>query len=116
MTLARTGRSMKNFEIMAGSYLAARGCDSIVCSCGSTFWPGIARNRPAITTRSSAFDAAFDHAQFAVERAGLHLALLDHVVLVDDQHVAAALVAAERGSGTSNASCCWSTGTRTRTK
>ena len=24
MTLERTGRSMKNFEIMAGSYLAAR--------------------------------------------------------------------------------------------
>jgi hypothetical protein len=28
---------------------------SIVCICGSTFWPGMARNRPPITTRSSGF-------------------------------------------------------------
>ena len=48
MTLERTGRSMKNFEIMAGSYLADAGCASIFFSCGSTFWPGIARSSPAV--------------------------------------------------------------------
>ena len=59
MTLERTGRSMKNFEIMASlsvsSYLADAGGISIFCSCGSTFWPGIARNSPATTTLSSPF-------------------------------------------------------------
>ena len=45
MTFARTGRSMKNFEIMAGRYFDAVGvaaagsiaADLGACSCGSTF-------------------------------------------------------------------------------
>ena len=41
--------------------------------------------------------AAVDDAQPAVDQlAGLHLALLDDVLVVDDQHVAALLVVAER--------------------
>ncbi len=44
-TFARTGRSMKNFEIMAGRYFDAVGvaaagsiaADLGACSCGSTF-------------------------------------------------------------------------------
>ena len=55
MTLDRTGRSMKNFEIMDRSYLAGAGGVSIFFTCGSTFWPGIARSSPAVTTRSSGF-------------------------------------------------------------
>jgi len=56
-TLARTGRRMKKSEIMiAGRYLAApaagAGGAAMVCICGSTFWPGIARRIPATTTRS----------------------------------------------------------------
>ena len=54
MTLARTGRSMKNFEIMAGPSLRCRaGLDLLAC--GSTFWPGIARSNPPTTTLSSGF-------------------------------------------------------------
>ena len=39
-TFARTGRSMKNFEIMTGRYFDAAGsaaADCGICSCGSTF-------------------------------------------------------------------------------
>jgi hypothetical protein len=44
-----------------------------------------------------AFDPAFDRPQVADLGADRDLALLHHVVLVDDQEVAPALVAAERG-------------------
>src|SRR5205823_8715830 len=37
------------------SYFAGAGDASIFLSCGSTFWPGIARNNPAVITRSSGF-------------------------------------------------------------
>ena len=43
--------------------------------------------------------AAFDHAQIADHLPGLHLALLDDVVLVDHEHIAAALIGAERNVG-----------------
>ena len=43
--------------------------------------------------------AAFDHAQLALQRPGPHLALLDDVFAVHDQHVASGLVAAERDVG-----------------
>ena len=96
MTLERTGRSMKNFEIMAGSYLAAAGGASIFFSCGSTFWPGIARNSPAVTTRSSAFRPLSITRSSPSSGPVRDLALLDDILAVHDQHIAAGLVAAER--------------------
>ena len=52
---------------------------------------------PATTTRSSGVRARFRSRAVADLGADRDLALLDHVVLVDDQEVAPALVAAERG-------------------
>ena len=95
MTFARTGRSMKNFAIMACPICGvARRLRS--CSCGSTFWPGIARSRPPVTTRSSAFRPFSITRRLALQRPGLHLALLDDIVGIDDEHIASALIAAER--------------------
>jgi len=59
---------MKNFEIMAGSYFAAVVPDSMLLSCGSTFWPGIARNSPAIDDLVVRLQSAFDDAQIALQR------------------------------------------------
>ena len=77
---------------------SALGC-SILCSCGSTFWPGIARKQPADDDAVVRLQPILDHAERAVDLADLHLALLDHVVAGYHQHVAPALVAAERGVG-----------------
>src|SRR3954470_1047173 len=99
-TLARTGRRMKKSEIMiAGRYLAApaagAGGAAMVCICGSTFWPGIARRIPATTTRSP-LSIPLSIARRSPTLGPIVTALLHHVVLVDDQEVAPALVAAER--------------------
>ena len=100
MTFERTGRSMKNLEIMAATPHLADACGcSIFVSCGSIFWPGITRRSPAITTRSSGFRPLSITRRPSSSGADLHLALLDHIVLVDHQQIAAALVAAERGVG-----------------
>ena len=96
MTLERTGRSMKNFEIMASPIWPMRAAARFSAACGSTFWPGIARNSPAIDDTVVGLEAAFDHAQIVLDRPGLDLALLDDVVAVHDQHVASGLVAAQR--------------------
>ena len=56
-TFARTGRSMKNFEIMTRGYfdpVGSAAADFGVCNWGSTFWPGTASRMPDTTTRSSA--------------------------------------------------------------
>ena len=99
MTLERTGRSMKNFEIMAGSYLAdAGGCFDLL-QLRIDLLAGDRAQQPGDHDAVVRLQAAFDHAQPAVELPDLHLALLDHVVAVHDQHVAAGLVAAERGVG-----------------
>ena len=116
-TFARTGRSMKNFEIIASSPLTSR------------------RSAPAVRlhfgvdllARDGAHDAAdddavvlgqafFDHAQFADELARLDFALLDHIVLVDDEHIASALIAAERDVGHQQGRLAARDGMRTRTK
>ncbi|MET3345822.1 hypothetical protein ABIF52_006203 [Bradyrhizobium japonicum] len=91
---------MKNFEIMAGSsYLAdACGC-SIFVTCGFDL---LARDHPQQPRDHDAvvrLQPALDHAQAVIGGADLHLALLDDVVAIDHQQIAAALVAAERGVG-----------------
>ena len=71
----------------------AAGC----ISCGSTFWPGTARSRPVTTTRSSAVMPFVDDAHVA-RPAGRSrpCAARPHCRHCHDQHVAAALIAAER--------------------
>ena len=111
---------MKNFEIMArppARAAPAAGALPAVCSCGSTFWPGMARSMPGDHHAVVRRQPLLDHAQVADQRADLDLALLDDIVLVDDQHVAAALVAAERDVGHQQRGLLRSEpGTRTRTK
>src|SRR5262245_17135653 len=102
-TLARTGRSMKNLEIMATSLRLRRGTG---CGCGGRRRYALhvrvdllARHgalRPAHHDPLVSAEPALDDAQLTDGRADHNLALLDHVVLVDDQHVAAGLVAADR--------------------
>src|SRR5277367_2140418 len=98
-TFARTGRSMKNFEIIAKSRGARASLSSLV-RCRERAQLGL-----DLLSGDSAHDAAdddavvlgqafFNDAQLADELPRLDFALLDHVVLVDDQHVASALIAA----------------------
>ena len=97
-TFASTGRSMKNFDIMLripADYFAA----SADRTCASTFCPGMASMMPPTTTRSSLVSPLSMTRSRVDQRTGLDLALLDDIVLVDDEHVAAALVAAERDIG-----------------
>src|SRR5436190_12199125 len=92
-TLARTGRSMKNFEIMAGPSASLGGLRRLGLRIDLVARDGA--QEPADDHAVVRRDALLDHTQGLDHRADLDLALLDHVLLVDDQHVAAALVAAE---------------------
>src|ERR1700728_3391943 len=92
-TFARTGRSMKNFEIILKPDALVRGRGTLL---GVDL---LARDRTHDAADDHAVvlsEALLDHPQIADELAGLDLALLDDVVLVDDEHIAAALIAAER--------------------
>ena len=71
---------------------------------------------PPTTTRSSLVSPFSITRNVADTAADLDLALLDHVVLVDDQHIAAALIAAERDIGHQQGRAPAGDGTRTRTK
>src|SRR5262249_48744132 len=100
MTLARTGRSMKNFEIMNDPSVRARaGRVSRGCRLRIDF---LSRNGPQQTAYNYLIgrrNAFFDHTHRTVELPDLNFALLDNVVLADDQQITAALVGAERGIG-----------------
>ena len=99
MTLERTGRSMKNFEIMPGPIWPMAGGGSIFCSLRIDLLAGDRAQQARDHDLVVRLEAAFDHAQIALERAGLHLALLDDIVAVHHQHIAPGLVAAERHVG-----------------
>src|SRR5258708_4920034 len=91
-TLASTGRSMKNLEIMAGlGSLRRRSRDG-----GELGRDLASRDRPAIGRDHDAvvgLESGVDHPQAADQQgAQRDSLLLDHVVLVDDQQVAAGLV------------------------
>jgi len=93
---------MKKSEIMiAGRYLAAPAAGAVRRSDGLHLRVDLlARYRSQDTGDDDAipaFDPAFDRPQVADLGADRDLALLHHVVLVDDQEVAPTLVAAERG-------------------
>ena len=120
MTLERTGRSMKNLEIMAGArYLAAlpAGC-SIFCSLRVDLLAGNRRAAgPPIDDAVVRLQPALDHAQppsigpICTLRCSTTLSPVDH------QHIAPALVAAERGVGhEQRVLLLCRCGTRTRTK
>src|SRR5215468_6441574 len=98
-TFASTGRSMKNFEIMAGP------------SAGAARRRGgglhlridlLARDRPQEAVDDDAVvlvEPLLDHPHGVDQGSDLDLALLDLVAGVDHQHVEATLVAAERDLG-----------------
>ena len=108
MTLARTGRSMKNLAIMAcpcahqGAHVRAAAAVELAAaaSTGFTTLPGMARWMPLTTTRSFGLRSALDDAQPAIDRVpGLDGALLDDILVVDDEHVASLLAVAQRAIG-----------------
>ena len=94
MTLARTGRSMKNFEIIAPRRPSRLPRSSSELRLDLLAWdrrqqPGdddavVRLDRPTSITR-----------RLPDQLADLDLALLDDVVLAGDEHIAAALVAAD---------------------
>src|SRR5262245_19778631 len=99
-TFASTGRSMKNFEIMAGPSTRAAcrhgggGLDLRIDL--------LARDRPQQAVDDHAVvlvEPLLDHPHGTDQRSDLDLALLDLVAGVDHQYVEAALVAAERNLG-----------------
>src|SRR5271155_381339 len=93
-TFARTGRSMKNFEIIFGS------SGSVCRRRGAQFgFDLLARDRPHDAADHDPIvlgQAFFYDAQFADELSGLDLALFDDAILVDHEHVTAGLIRAER--------------------
>ena len=119
MTLARTGRSMKNFEIM-------RWC--LFGRSPAALRSSAVADRPSgrESARSSAGDdhavvglqAAFDHPQVAHRAArSATLRCSTTLSLVHHQHIASGLIAAERDVGhQQRVRRCLSKGTRTRTK
>src|SRR5262245_55433559 len=99
-TFASTGRAMKKSEIMARPLFGGFGRRG----------GGRPHLRVDLLARAGALDAGDDHAVVGLEpfldRAQLaepgtdgDLALLEHIVLADHQHIAPALVGAERGVG-----------------
>ncbi len=82
---------MKNFEIMARS--SGAGWRSLFRP--ARFSRPARRHQPGNDDAVIGVHALFDDAQIADLLAKLDFALLDHVVLVDDEHVASALVAAD---------------------
>jgi hypothetical protein len=100
-TFARTGRLMKKSEIMAPpANLVGAGAWGWRGGDGLQLWidlltgdgPQDAGDDHAVVGLEAAVDGA-QVADFGTDR---DLALLDDVVLVDDEHIAPALVAAER--------------------
>src|SRR5262245_31140609 len=95
-TLARTGRSMKNLEIMPSAPAVRRrlrrlrGLHLRVDLVARDGAQEAGDDHPVVGR-----DAVLDRAQRLDALADLDLALLNHVVLVDDQEIAPALVGAE---------------------
>src|SRR5262245_13703462 len=93
-TFASTGRSIKNLEIIVSPSARSRRGGGLHLWIDLLPWdcPQQPSDDHAIVRRKT----AFDHAHGIHNRPDLDLALFDRVVLTDHQHVAAALVAAER--------------------
>src|SRR5262249_31135028 len=72
------------------------GVAATVSSCGSTFWPGMARRMPATTTRSAGLSPLSITGRSRLGADG-GLPLLDRIVLVEHEQVTPALIGAERG-------------------
>src|SRR5438132_8841793 len=100
MTLERTGRSMKNFEIMA----------AVLFRCSLTtrldflqlriyLLAGDRAQQPGDNDAVIGLQAAFDDAQVAFERPGLHLSLLDDVFAGHGKQISSSLIAAQRDIG-----------------
>src|SRR3954467_15729220 len=93
-TFASTGRSIKNLEIIVSPSAGGRGGDGLHLRID--LLPG---NRAQESTDDHTIvggETGFDHTHRVHQRADADLALFDLVVLTDHQHVAAALIAAER--------------------
>src|SRR5579885_1848155 len=95
MTFARTGRSMKNFEIIAIRPLIRRRGALL----GVDLLPWDRAHDASDDDPVVLLQPCFDHAQIADQLPRFDFALLDDIVLVDDKHITAALIAADRRIG-----------------
>src|SRR3954454_21594111 len=77
MTLERTGRSMKNVEIMTRSLFAGSRGRFELLDLRIDLLAGNRAQEPGRDHTVIRLEPAFDHAQIAFQRPGLHLALLD---------------------------------------
>src|SRR3954469_13913398 len=99
MTLERTGRSMKNFEIMHPVLFGRCRRRFDFLQLRIDLLAGDRAQQAGDPNLVVALQAAFDDAKLALQRPGLRFALLDGVFSVDDQQVASGLVASQGGIG-----------------
>ncbi len=113
----RRGRSAVSSRGRAQVALRGPACAASLARCGLTLRPGIAWSTPSTITRSSGLRPSVDDDQVARPACrSLTRPALDHVRAVDDQHVLALLIEADRiATGTSSAFAVRRLGTRTRT-
>src|SRR5258706_6810162 len=99
MTLESTGRSMKNFEIMPDPnsqfLIRCRATRLDFLQLRIDLLAGDCAQQPGNDDAVIGLQAAFDHAQIALDRPGPDLALLDEIFAVHHQHVSASLIAAQ---------------------
>src|SRR5882672_8779627 len=96
MTLERTGRSMKNFEIMARLLLGRYWLGFDLFQLRIDLLAGNRAQQPGGDDAVVGLQAFFDDAQLTLQRPDPHLALLDDIFAVHDQQIASGLIAAER--------------------
>src|SRR5215470_15784554 len=105
ITLARTGRSMKNFEITGAPLLCARRASRRRGRGGRGLYLRIDLLARYSAQHAGDHDAVLrvqtvlDHAPLVHPLADLDFALRDDVVVVDDEDIAPALAAADRRIG-----------------
>src|SRR6186997_3445505 len=95
MTLERTGRSMKNFEIMARLLLGRSWLCFDLLQLRIDLLAGNRAQQPGSDDAVVGLQAFLDDAQFALLRPDPHLALFDDIFTVHDQQIAPGLVAPE---------------------
>ena len=103
---SRHGRRLLKMTLMtrlgSGVCIATVGARLVCCWCGAKLGIDLlARDRLHATHDHTVVlcQALLDYAQIPDELSLLDFALLDHTVLVDDEHIAAALVATKRNIG-----------------
>src|SRR5579875_260522 len=95
MTFARTGRSIKNFEIKRGALGIGRGSLDLWLDLLARHGPLQPRDDDVVVRR----EPGFDDPHGADELPERHALLLHHVIGTDRQHIIAGLIVAKRRGG-----------------